>query len=447
MLQFAHMKSGIPVCAGRGDRAQRRIAGALVVVMCAQMALSGPMDRFVYESLVRAVGDMPPVIRTTGLENYSSNRLDYVLMNGLAMTRGGRIYLNWISGEDGTGSFTAGNWSDDGGQTWTDVNLVIDGHDGTYTDRNNIIGTYWLDPDGRLRLYTDQSLFHYDRRAGVWESVCANPDDAVPVWSKPRRLCDGHVMNKPIVLRNGDWAFSAYLNDCGIFGRGAPSVGGAFADLDALRGASCYVSSDRGKTWKRRGTVKFPGSDWQESQLLERKDGTLRVFSRVCVTDAKSGKKIGGMMASDSHDGGWTWSRPHALPSMDNVNARFQVMRLASGRLLFVCHGLPQEGGKDGVGRVRLSAYLSDDDGASWQGGLVLDPTFGSYPDAFQSPDGTICVAHDHGRGSEAEIWFHRFTEEDVLAGKIVSRNGRLRILAFRGMASERNKRRFGRSK
>lgn len=420
-----------------------RIAALAVLAACTHPAVSGQMDRCVYEAFVRSVGDIPPVIRTDGLEAYSSNRLDYALMNGLAMTRGGRIYLNWISGGDGAGSFTAGNWSDDGGRTWTDVNLVIDGHDGTYTDRNNIIGTYWLDPDGRLRLYTDQSLFHYDRRAGVWESVCENPDAARPVWSKPRRLCDGHVMNKPIVLRNGEWAFSAYLNDCGAFGKGAPSVGGAFAELDPFRGSTCYVSSDRGRTWTRRGAVKFPGSDWQETQLLERKDGTLRVFSRVCVERAEDGKKIGCLMASDSRDGGWSWSSPRTLPTMDNVNARFQVVRLASGRLLFVCHGRPEEGGKDGVGRVRLSAYLSDDDGESWKGGLVLDPTFGSYPDVVQAPDGTICVAHDHGRGSEAEIWFHRFTEDDVLAGKSVSPGSRLGTVAFRAMASERNKRRF----
>ena len=108
-----------------------RIAALAVLAACTHPAVSGQMDRCVYEAFVRSVGDIPPVIRTDGLEAYSSNRLDYALMNGLAMTRGGRIYLNWISGGDGAGSFTAGNWSDDGGRTWTDVNLVIDGHDGT----------------------------------------------------------------------------------------------------------------------------------------------------------------------------------------------------------------------------------------------------------------------------------------------------------------------------
>jgi len=407
-------------------------------------AVAGEMDRVAYEHFVRSVGNIPPVVRTSGLENYSSNHLDYALMNGLAMTRGGRIYLNWISGEDGAGAFTAGNWSDDGGETWSQVNLVIDGHDGSYTDRTNIIGTYWLDPEGRLHLFTDQSLFHYDRRAGVWEVVCDNPDAKRPVWSAPRRICDGHVINKPIVLRNGDWAFAAYLNNCGVFGKGAPSVKGAFAELDARRGGTCYVSSDRGKTWQRRGSVIFPGYDWQETQLLELKDGSLRVFGRVYCQKPGDAKKIGCMMASESRDGGRTWCEPHALATMDNTNARFQVVRLASGRILFVCHGKPAEGGKDGVGRVRLSAYISEDDGETWKGGLMLDETYGSYPDAFQAPDGTIFVAHDHGRGTEAEIWVHRFTEDDILAGRIVSPNGKLGTIAFRAMASKTNRKRFG---
>ena len=66
-----------------------RIAALAVPAACTHPAVSGQMDRCVYEAFVRYVGDIPPVIRTDGLEAYSSNRLDYALMNGLAMTRGG----------------------------------------------------------------------------------------------------------------------------------------------------------------------------------------------------------------------------------------------------------------------------------------------------------------------------------------------------------------------
>lgn len=398
-------------------------------------ARGGEMTCADYEAYVRSVGSIPPVLKTTGLESYSSNRLAYALMNALEMTRGGRIWLNWIAGGDGAESFTAGSWSDDGGKTFTDVNFVIDSHDQTVTDRTNIIGCYWSDPRGRLHCFTDQSLFHYDRRAGIWEMVCENPDAEKPVWSKWRRIGNGHLMNKPIVLSNGDWAFAAYLQNGGIYGRGCPSTvdGLPFADLDGERSATCFVSTDCGSTWERRGSIPFPGTDWGETQLLEAKDGALRMYARVA-----RGKV--GFMASESRDGGRTWTAPHAVAGMNNTNARFQVLRLKSGRVLFICHGRPEEN----CGRRRLTAWLSDDDCATWKGGLVLDPRDGSYPDAFQSPDGAIYVAHDYGRGTEAEIWLHRFTEEDVLAGKIVSPESFLRRVVFRAMQTKFNRERFG---
>ena len=122
---------------------------------------------------------------------------------------------------------------------------------------------------------------------------------------------------------------------------------------------------------------------------------------------------------------------------MDNPNARFQIARLKSGRLLFVKHGAPSSGGKDGQGRDRLTAYLSDDDGETWRGGLLLFEGTCSYPDACQTPDGAIFVSHDHDRAGVAEILIHRFAEEDVLAGKIVSPKSRLSMLVSRGMANQ----------
>ena len=383
-----------------------------------------------FERFADLAVQLPPRIRTADLSAYSTNKLDFALNNGLAISPGGRLWVNWISGGDGPGSFTVGNWSDDDGKTWTDVNLVIDGHDGTIAGRTNIIGTYWGDPEGRLHLFTDQSLLHFDGRAGVWESVCSNPDAPVPEWSVPRRIADGHLLNKPIIASDGTWFASVYNN--GTWKSVSSSMPDAFAQLQ--RKVWCYASSDCGKTWEKRGTVEFPGRDWQETQLVEMKNGKLRVFARVH-------DDTGRLMVADSRDGGRTWSAPFSLVSMDNTNARFQVIRLASGRLLFVKHGPPAAGGKDGQGRSHLTAYLSDDDGTSWRGGLELDPGCGSYPDVCQSPDGVIYVTHDHGRGREAEIRLHKFTEEDILARCIVSSRGKLNILVAKAMSSKFNRR------
>ena len=53
-------------------------------------------------------------------------------------------------------------------------------------------------------MFFDQSLNHYDGRAGVWASICENPDADKPIWSDPVRLWHGAVLNKPTILANGN---------------------------------------------------------------------------------------------------------------------------------------------------------------------------------------------------------------------------------------------------
>ena len=79
-------------------------------------------------------------------------------------------------------------------------------------------------------------------------------------------------------------------------------------------------------------------------------------------------------------------------------HARFFIRRLASGKLLLVKHDPP-----DGKTRSHLTAYLSDDDGATWEGGLMIDERPGvSYPDGVQAPDGTLYEVSNRPRKPEA---------------------------------------------
>jgi hypothetical protein len=60
----------------------------------------------------------------------------------------------------------------------------------------------------------------------------------------------------------------------------------------------------------------------------------------------------------------------------------------------------------------------------------MLDERKGvSYPDGDQTKDGTIFVIYDFDRTGAKEILMARFTEEDVLAGKVVTSNSALRLL------------------
>jgi hypothetical protein len=112
--------------------------------------------------------------------------------------------------------------------------------------------------------------------------------------------------------------------------------------------------------------------------------------------------------------------------------ARFHLRRLSSGRILFVKHGATMDAHE---GRSKLTAWLSEDDGATWRGGLMLDERTGiSYPDGFQAPDGFLYISYDRNRSTDGEILFAKFTEDDILAGKLVNPGSRLKNLISRPM-------------
>ena len=86
---------------------------------------------------------------------------------------------------------------------------------------------------------------------------------------------------------------------------------------------------------------------------------------------------------------------------------------------------------KNAKGRNRICAFVSDDDGATWTGGLELDGRDNvSYPDAAQGADGMIHVVHDFDREGKCEIMYHRISEADVRAGRLVTSGSRLGVLA-----------------
>jgi hypothetical protein len=129
---------------------------------------------------------------------------------------------------------------------------------------------------------------------------------------------------------------------------------------------------------------------------------------------------------SFSTDGGKTWEpQSTAFP---HVNSKAVIRRLQSGNLLVIRHG--QDITKATPARQELTAFLTADEGKTWSGKLLLDGRSGvSYPDIAQSPNGDIYVHYDRNRDTDAEILFARFREEDVQAGKLVSKDAALKNL------------------
>ena len=377
---------------------------------------------------VRRVADfalIPPVLNTSPLPQYDYDKLDYGMTIGIERTPKGRLWACWVAGGDSPKAFFVLATSDDDGETWSKPRLVVDAHSKELpTDRSVLVGNLWTDPLGRLWLIFDQSMDMFDGRAGVWMAMCENPDAEKPTWSAPRRIWHGVTLNKPTVLANGEWMLPISLDQR----EGFNAFKGLFKELDPLRGANVFVSTDKGATWQRRGAATFPKPDWHEHMIVERKDGSLWMLARTRT----------GIMETTSRDGGRTWSPP-VDSAIKHPVARFHIRRLASGKLLLVKHGDRIDAHE---GRVQLSAWLSDDDGKSWQGGLVLDERKGiSYPDGFQAPDGTIYISYDRNRATDGEILLARFTEADVLAKQLTGPKSKLKMLISRPLGPKKEPR------
>ena len=361
----------------------------------------------------------PPTVNTSPLPEYDYDRLDYGMTIGIERTPGGRLWACWVAGGDSPEAFFVLASSDDDGKTWSKPRVVLDSHDDSLPrPRSILVGNLWTDPRGRLWLIFDQSMDMFDGRAGVWVTTCENPDADEPTWSSPRRIWHGVTLNKPTVLSTGEWMLPISLDQRGGFG----PFQGCFSELDPYRGANVFVSTDEGASWERRGRATFPNPDWHEHMVVERRNGSLWMLARTST----------GIMETTSTDGGRTWSTP-VDSAIRHPNARFHIRRLQSGRLLLVKHGDRID---THAGRVQLSAWLSDDDGATWQGGLVLDERKGiSYPDGFQAPDGRIYISYDRNRATDGEILLAKFTEPDVLAGRFVDPDSRQKLLISRPLA------------
>ena len=346
----------------------------------------------------------PLAVNTNPDARYALGQRRWQGVAGIERAPSGRLWATWYSGGAGEGkdNFVLAVTSADGGETWSDPRLVVDDPEG---DARAFDPVLWLDPTGRLWLFWAQSRGWFDGRAGVWAIVTEAPDEPDPAWSAPRRLADGIMMNKPVVLSSGAWLLPAAVWD----------IEPRRADIAALRHPNVYVSSDAGATWPLRGHAPVDtGGQPDEHMVVERRDGTLWMLYRTGVASIGLGEAF-------SRDAGRTWvpegGRDAGIP---HPATRFFVRRLASGRLLllhhhgFWGHEAPPYPAQEG--RTHLTASLSEDDGATWPHRLLIDERYQvAYPDATAYPDGTIDAIYDRNRKTEGEILMARFTEQEIL--------------------------------
>jgi Neuraminidase (sialidase) len=266
----------------------------------------------------------------------------------------------------------------------------------------------WVDPDGKLWVFF---TLPFPLHKHAWAITTEDGDQESPAWSQPRPVFEGPLLNRPIVLANGDWLFPTYA-------RRPQNMGTILSN----------VSRDKGHTFTLKGQFEaswdlFPS----EPMAVERRDGSLWMLVRTT-------KGIGESISTDS---GATWG-PLKVLAIQHTPSRFFIGRLQSGNLLLVKHlGINEDPVSAGKGKQRreLTAFISKDDGQTWSSGLVIDERVGcSYPDAQQMADGTIYLSWDFMRSRDQEILLTTFHEEDVLAA---NEEARVRVKSNRKLVSK----------
>ena len=323
---------------------------------------------------------------------YADDRRMHQGIPSIERAKNGRLWAAWYGGGLGEDqhNFVMLATSGDDGRSWSKLKLVID-PDGSGPVRA-FDPCLWHDPQGRL------SLFWSQKDPASMHNFAIMTEDALvenPVWSQPRYLSKGVMLNKPTVLTSGEWLMPTCI----------------WRDEHSSR---ILRSTDQGATFEEfgRATIpKYEDRNGDENMIVERKDGSLWMLVRTGY----------GLGESFSKDRGKTWTNV-APSAITHAESRFFIRRLASGRLLMVRHA--------GTVRSHLTAYLSEDDGITWGKGLLMDERGGvSYPDAIEGPPGEIRLIYDYNRRTiEKQVLMTVFHEDDVLRGSF-SEKARQRVI------------------
>lgn len=169
-------------------------------------------------------------------------------------------------------------------------------------------------------------------------------------------------------------------------------------------------TEDWGKTWQFSKPIVSPELGNIQPSFVKTSKGDIVAFMR----DNGVPKRI---RRAESHDGGISWG-PISKLDIPNPGSSLECIALSNGHWVMVCNDTEN-------GRHILSAYLSDDEGATWKWKRHLEDFqpgegSGAYPSLIQGKNGVLhCTYSFVRKGTEGSTIKHvAFNEEWIKEGK-----------------------------
>lgn len=344
------------------------------------------------------------------LEKYRTEHRVWQGVPAIAHTKGGKTYVAFYSGMT---KETFGNYvivlRDNGDFKFSEPIIAVE-NEGKSRAFDPVL---WIDPFGRLWL-----IWSVWPDEAVYGAICENPDEEELKFGETFYIGRGIMMNKPIVSLDGSWFFPIYIPPLEMFLEMRTQL-----TLSDVSMAYAYKSSDNGKSFIKLGGVVARERSYDENMIVELDSGVLAMYVRTTV----------GVGVAYSYDRGAHFSKCSSS-EFAGPDSRFHISKLKSGRILLINH-------YEFSGRTNLYAMLSEDGGKTFPYKLQIDERYVSYPDAHEAEDGFIYIAYDRERGGFSsslnavyqharEVLVAKITEEDILAGKIVNPDSRLKVIA-----------------
>lgn len=307
------------------------------------------------------------------LKNYTTENRIWQGIPAIEVTKCGRIFSSFYSGgiKEELGNYAMLVMSDDG-VNFTEPIAVA------YHEKYRCFDPcVWIDPFERL--WFIWSVMPDD---DIYMVICENPDAKELIWSEPRVIGKGVMLNKPTILSTGEWAFPIAMWNNSTK-KTIDNSAFISENNNVESGAFVYKSIDNGKSFEKIGGADIEHRSYDEHILLEFNDGHIGNYIRTTY----------GIGVSYSYDGCRTWTKGEDS-RLGGPSSRFYIGRLKSGRILLINHYKNKD-------RNNLTASLSEDEGQTWKYRLLIDERSDvSYPDVKEADDGFIYIAYDRERGA-----------------------------------------------